>query len=236
MPILTAYKTNPNSFIIEPLPVKRQWMEETPDKHAYRCFPVTTANTVGWTLACPEDISFIWNGITDTTPDTVKILSGEKYCYTGRGQGTLSFNTGIILRSEKNVSVLSLTPQNYFYEEFEVMSSLISTSFLNVDFPLAIKSKIANKEITIKAGTPIATILPVSLTLLKEESIEIKNFVPEPDYHSKLKSYGEAAQKVNQSGKWTDWYRDAVDENGNSIGEHEVKSLKLKVIDRTINE
>lgn len=236
MSIITAYKTNKDAFIIEPLSVKRDWMENTPDKHAYHCFPVTTANTVGWTLSCPEDISFIWNGVTDTTSDTVKILSGERYCYTGRGQGSVSFNTGLILRTEKNISVLTITPQNYFYEDFEIMSSLISTSFLNVDFPLAIKSKIPNKEITIKAGTPIATILPVSLTMLKDESVELKNFVVPENYHDKLKSYGEAAQKINQSGKWTDWYRDAIDENGNSIGEHEVKSLKLKVIDNAKNE
>jgi hypothetical protein len=233
MPILKAYKTNPNSFILDPISVKRDWMDETPDGHAYRCFPVTMANTIGWTLSCPVDVSFIWDGKIDTTPDRVKILSGEQYCYTGRGQGSVSFNTGLILKSEKNISVLSITPQNYFYEDFEVMSSLISTSFFNVDFPLAIKVKIPNKEITIKAGTPIATIIPISLTSLKDESIEINNFISTDEYRDKLKKYGDAAQVINQSGNWTDWYRDAIDETGNSIGEHEVKSLKLKVIDNT---
>jgi hypothetical protein len=233
MSILKAYKTNPNSFILDPISVKRDWMDETPDGHAYRCFPVTMANTVGWTLSCPVDVSFIWDGKIDTTPDRVKILSGEQYCYTGRGQGSVSFNTGLILKSEKNISVLSITPQNYFYEDFEVMSSLISTSFFNVDFPLAIKVKIPNKEITIKAGTPIATIIPISLTSLKDESIEINNFIYTDEYRDKLKKYGDAAQVINQSGNWTDWYRDAIDETGNSIGEHEVKSLKLKVIDNT---
>ena len=233
MPILKAYKTNPNSFILDPISVKRDWMDETPDGHAYRCFPVTMANTIGWTLSCPVDVSFIWDGKIDTTPDRVKILSGEQYCYTGRGQGSVSFNTGLILKSEKNVSVLSITPQNYFYEDFEVMSSLISTSFFNVDFPLAIKVKIPNKEIIIKAGTPIATIIPISLTSLKDESIEINNFISTDEYRDKLKKYGDAAQVINQSGNWTDWYRDAIDETGNSIGEHEVKSLKLKVIDNT---
>jgi hypothetical protein len=233
MPILKAYKTNPNSFILDPISVERDWMDETPDGHAYRCFPVTMANTIGWTLSCPVDVSFIWDGKIDTTPDRVKILSGEQYCYTGRGQGSVSFNTGLILKSEKNISVLSITPQNYFYEDFEVMSSLISTSFFNVDFPLAIKVKIPNKEITIKAGTPIATIIPISLTSLKDESIEINNFISTDEYRDKLKKYGDAAQVINQSGNWTDWYRDAIDETGNSIGEHEVKSLKLKVIDNT---
>jgi hypothetical protein len=44
-------------------------------------------------------------------------------------------------------------------------------------------------------------------------------------------SYGYEAQKINQSGGWTDWYRNAVNEKGDSLGNHEVKSLKLKVID-----
>jgi hypothetical protein len=234
MSILKAYKTNKNPFILEPISAKRKWMDETPDGHAYRCFPVTMANTIGWTLSCPEDISFIWDGNIDTTPDRVKILAESPYCYTGRGQGTVSFNTGLILKSEKNISVLTITPQNYFYEDFEVVSSLISTSFFNVDFPLAIKVKVPNKEITIKANTPIATIIPISLSMLKDESVEINNFVKPEDYESKLKSYGDAAQVINKSGKWTDWYRYAVDENGNSVGEHEVKSLKLTIQDKTI--
>jgi hypothetical protein len=46
-------------------------------------------------------------------------------------------------------------------------------------------------------------------------------------------SYGSAAQEINSSGKWTDWYRDAVNEKKESQGSHEVKTLKLGVIDKT---
>ncbi len=236
MSILKAYKTNPDSFIIEPLSIKRDWMENTPDKHAYHCFPVTMANSIGWTLSCPVDLKFIWNGITDTTPDTVKILSGEQYGYTGRGQGTVSLMTGLIFKSKQDVSLLTINCLNYFYEDFEVMASLISTSFYPNELPLAIKAKTANKEIIIKAGTPIATIIPISLTKLKDEFIEIENFIHNPEYAQKQKSYGDAAQEINKSGQWTDWYRDAVDENKNSVGSHEVKSLKLKVIDNTLDK
>ena len=205
MSILEAYKTNPNSFIIEPLSIKRDWMDNTPDRHAYHCFPVTTANTVGWTLASPIDIKFIWNGINDTTPDTVQILSGKEYAYTGRGQSTVSFMTGLIFKSNKNISLLTIQPQNYFYEDFEIMSSVISTSFYPNELPLAIKCKIPNKEITIKAGMPIATIIPISLTELKEQHIEIKDFIFTEDYSQKQKSYGDAAQVINKTGAWTDW-------------------------------
>jgi hypothetical protein len=229
MTILRAYKRHDDALIINPLPVQRDWMEETPDRHAYHCYPVTTANTVGWTLSAPYDVSFIWDGINDTTSAHIEVVNGKEHTYTGRGQSSVSFNTGIILRSEKDISVLTITPQNYFYQDFEVISSLISTSFLETEFPLAIKARTANRLITIKAGQPLATIIPISLTRLKDEDIEILDFNETDEYNQRLKSYGDAAQVVNKSGKWTDWYRDAINEKGEKVGEHEVKNLKLKV-------
>lgn len=233
MSILKAYKRHDDALIIEPLPVQREWMDATPDRHAYRCYPVTTSNTVGWSLSAPYDISFIWDGINDVTGDHINIFDGAENCYTGRGQSSISINSGIILRSDQDISVLTITPQNYFYEDFEVISSLISTSFLETEFPLAIKARTPNKLITIKAGQPIATILPISLTRLKEESVEILDFVENEEYENRLKSYGEAAQVINKSGKWTDWYRDAVNEKREKIGQHEVKALRLKVINNS---
>jgi hypothetical protein len=46
-------------------------------------------------------------------------------------------------------------------------------------------------------------------------------------------SYGEAAQVLNSTGEWTDWYRNAVNEKQESLGSHEVKTLKLSVEDQT---
>ena len=214
--------------------IKRDWMDETPQGHAYRCHPVTSANVIGWYIYCPVDIKFIWNGINDTTPNNVTILEGKDYVYTGRGQSTVSFNTGFILRTEEKMSVLTITPQNYFNKDIEVMSSLVSTSFLDSDFPLAVKCMTANKEITIKANTPIATIIPISVSSLKDESITIVNFENIAERNAQMQAYGDAAQEINKSGEWTDWYRNAVNEKGESIGSHEVKNLKLSVIDNTI--
>jgi len=233
MSIITAYKKTPTAFNIEPMSIKRDWMDETPQGHAYRCHPVTSANVIGWSIFSPVDIKFIWNGINDTSNTTVTILEGENYVYTGRGQSSVSFNTGFILRTDEKTSILTITPQNYFNPDIEVMSSLISTSFLDTDFPLAIKCMTANKEITIKAGTPIATIIPISLTSLNNESVEIVDFINTKEYHDARAAYGKAAQEINKIGEWTDWYRNAVNEKGESVGSHEVKNLKLKVIDNT---
>lgn len=229
-PILKAYRMGTRFLNLDPLPVRREWMDATPDKHAYHCYPVTTANTIGWYLSCPEDIVFTWNGVVDTTDSTVKILKGEDWCYTGRGQASISFKTGLLFRSNQTTSLLAINPPNYFNKNFEVISSLISTSFYPNELPLAIQARVANEEILIPAGTPVAAILPISLTNLKDQYIQVENFVMTQEYADAQRSYGEASFEHTKNGEWTDWYRDAVNEKGEKIGEHEVKNLKLGVV------
>ena len=31
---------------------RRQWMDETRHRHAYRCLPLTIANSMGWEITC----------------------------------------------------------------------------------------------------------------------------------------------------------------------------------------
>jgi hypothetical protein len=230
---ISVEKTQDSVVSISPMSIKRDWMDATPEKHAYRCFPVTQANMVGWNLSCDEDIVFTWNGITDTSNETVKILKGNNFSYTGRGQATISINTGLIFKTDQEVSMFVINPVNYFSEDFETMSSLISTSFYGNPLPLAIKARAANKEVVIKAGTPIATIIPISLTALDNTTIEIVSYSdPGRARENANRSYGEAAQVVNTSGQWTDWYREAVNEKGESIGQHETKTLRLGINDK----
>jgi hypothetical protein len=224
-----------NLFTIEPMSIKRDWMDQTSENHAYRCFPVTQANVVGWSLSCTEDIKFIWDGINDQTGDHIQIFS-PLGSYSGRGQSSISLNTGLVFKTNADVSILTINPVNYFNDNFETMSNLISTSFYDNPLPLAIKAKKANEEINIKAGTPIATIIPISLTNLNNTNINIVEYKDDDKSRKNANiSYGEASQNINLSGGWTDWYRDAINEKGESLGSHETKTLKLFVTDNTKN-
>ena len=112
------------------------------------------------------------------------------------------------------------------------MSNLISTSFYENPLPLALKAKKPNVQTIIKAGTPVATIIPISLTNLNNTTINIIKYNDSKKIRQQAnESYGKAAQAINSLGQWTDWYRNAVDENGNSLGSHEIKILKLGVND-----
>jgi len=221
-------------FDIAPMSIKRDWMDNTSEGPAYRCFPVTQSNVVGWSIFCNQDIEFLWNGINDQSQDHVEIISAPEGSYAGRGQSSISFNTGLIFRTDQDVSLFTINPVNYFNDDFETMSNLISTSFYDNPLPLAIKSKSPNKRVIIKSGTPIATIIPISLSELNGTSIKMVDYKDEDRKRIEANiSYGEAAQVLNSSGEWTDWYRNAVNEKQEVLGSHEVKTLKLGVEDKT---
>jgi hypothetical protein len=230
---ISVEKTQGALFDIQPMSIKRDWMDVTSEGHAYRCFPVTQSNVIGWSLSCVEDIEFIWDGVNDQTPNRIEIFS-PLGAYSGRGQSSISLNTGLVFRTDKDVSIFTINPVNYFSDEFETMSSLMSTSFYDNPLPLAIKAKVANKRVVIKAGTPVATIIPISLSNLNGTNIEIVKY--QDNDRTRLEAniaYGNAAQEINSTGKWTDWYRDAVNEKKETQGSHEVKILKLGVTDKT---
>jgi hypothetical protein len=230
---ISVEKTQGALFDIQPMSIKRDWMDVTSEGHAYRCFPVTQSNVIGWSLSCVEDIEFIWDGVNDQTPDRIEIFSPSG-AYSGRGQSSIRLNTGLVFRTDKDVSIFTINPVNYFSDEFETMSSLMSTSFYDNPLPLAIKAKVANKRVIIKAGTPVATIIPISLSNLNGTNIEIVKYQDQDRKRLDANmSYGSAAQEINSAGKWTDWYRDAVNEKEETQGSHEVKTLKLSVTDNT---
>ena len=230
---ISVEKTHNSLFNLSPMSIKRDWMDATSEGHAYRCFPVTQANVIGYSLSCKEDIEFEWDGINDQTDQHIKIFSPEG-SYAGRGQSSISLDTGLIFRTDEDVSILAINPVNSFNDEFETMSSLISTSFFNNPFPLALKAKVPNKKVIIKAGTAVATLIPISLTKLNDTVVNIVDYEDPDNKRAEANiSYGKEAQIVNSSGQWTDWYRNAVNEKNESLGSHEVKVLKLYVKDNT---
>lgn len=229
--LIKVRKNRPTAGNIEQLSASRKWMDESHDKHAYMCFPMALTNRLGWGISFPGDIRFIWDGIDDTTPDHVKILEGQEWANPRRGNATISFDSGLMFKTDENVTTLTMPVPNQFIPGTQCFTTLISTSFYMPELPIAWKITKANEEILIPAGTPVAAILPLSLTSLENDySMEVTDEPPTKAYWDEVVKYGEKAQEKNMIGDWSKMYRDAVDYDGNPAGAHETKSIKLKTV------
>lgn len=230
-----VYKTDP-SVNIKQTRLKRDWMDETDNAHAYHCFPVSLANSLGYEVSFPKDISFIWDGVSDSRPDHVTVLSGKEYAHAGRSNATISFNTGLFFKTEENATLLHMPVPNLFVDGAQCFTSLINSSFYINPFPCAWKITRANEVITIPANQPIVTILPIPLKEIAQVEMNMYKASVSKEQIKYSDDYGNAAQKINRIGEWTDWYRNATDHEGKIIGSHELKSIKLKINDYTDQE
>lgn len=228
---IDVYKIREGYGTLEPLNIKRQWMDETYDAHAYKCFPVTLTNGLGWGISFPEDISFVWDGISDSSPDHVKIIKGEKYAYSGRANATVSFNTGLMFKTNENISLLQMPVPNQVIDGVNPFTTVISTSFFKGEIPCAWRITKANEEILIKAGTPVISVIPISLGELNNSQMIMKSISDLPVNYFNDADYSNVVYEMNRQGKWSNFYRDAVDHKGNKVGSHEVKSIRLRVIE-----
>ena len=220
---------------LQPLKIKRDWMDETFDRHAYHCFPVSLGNMLGWAVSFPEDIEFIWDGISDSTPHHVKIYQGAKYAFSGRSNATISFNTGITLVTSENMSWLMMPVPNQFIEGVQCFTTIVSTSVLKNELPCAWKITTPHKRILIPANTPIAAFIPISLSDIQSHEINLHDVSELSKEHFKyLEEYGQESFKRSSQGDWTNFYRNATDHHGNKIGEHESKTIKLVLNDHRV--
>jgi hypothetical protein len=236
MTLIRAEVTPGSNIILEPLSIKRSWMDNVTNAHAYNCFPVSLANGIGWGISFPEDISFVWDGVdTDREEGHITILSGHKYVNENRRSATLSLNTNVKFITDENITMLTMPVPNLFIDGIIPYTTLMSTSFYPNMLPAAVKITKAKSVITIPAKTPIVSVVPLSISEINNTKLEIYDLIITEKQRDQNKSYGEVSQELNQRGEWTHFYRDATDEKRNKVGNHEIKAFRLKTIDKRKN-
>lgn len=225
---------DPNSLaVLDQLPMNRDWMDITFDRHAYHCFPMSLANRAGLGISFKEDLSFIWDGVNTSSDQHIKIIKGESFAHSKRGNRTISLETGLFFSPEKNISILTMPTPNAFLDGVQCISTIISTSAIVGPLPIALMVTKPNELITIPAGTIVASILPISLKQLNDLEVsiipEVPNFISNPEWNKRIQERGNASQELNSKGEWTHFYRNAVDHNGDPYGEHEAKKILIRI-------
>jgi hypothetical protein len=105
---LTCYQINEDAPQIVPARSERAWMDETRQRFAYRCLPLTIANSMGWELLCPKTVNAAWNGGPEL--DDMKITGSdgdgvEGFAQSHFGHGVLTFQTQYIFRTEAGTAL-----------------------------------------------------------------------------------------------------------------------------------
>ena len=137
---LDCYAIHDNGPEIRPGNSKREWMDNSPDRFAYRCLPLTMANATGWEILCPFDFVADWNGGPENSDITIVSpthgLNVDSFVTPHFKNGILTFHTGYLFRTPAGVELWCMGPPNQFKDGISPLSGLVETDWLPFPFTM----------------------------------------------------------------------------------------------------
>jgi hypothetical protein len=139
---LTLYQIHPRAPKIQPARTQRAWMDETPDRFAYRCLPLSIANATGWELVLDVGLRAYWNGGKATGDLKVEALHSADAAQVAHtagshfGSGVLTFHTGYIMRTSPGWGIWARGAPNTIKDGIAPLDGLIETDWLPFPFTM----------------------------------------------------------------------------------------------------
>jgi hypothetical protein len=202
-------------FRIEPASKFRQWMEDTPNRFAYRCLPLVIANQIGWVVTCPTTFEVGWTGevgldaLIFRFEDKENAETWKHWISSHFGSGILTFSLPFIFRTSKGYGLTVRGPTNHFKPGVAALDGFIETDWHDFTFTMNWKLVDPKRMVRFEAGEPIAMIAPCSIALLEGVDVALRPIEAEPqlkaDFEKKAASRSNFLV-VNQ--KSNDWQRD----------------------------
>jgi len=160
--------SNPPEMI--PARSRRDWMDNSPDRYAYRCLPLTMANSTGWEILCPFELRLEWNG--NNSKESLKLSSPDRkanvaaFATSHFGQGIVTFHTGYLFRTPPGWAVWTMGPPNAPKDGLQALTGLVETDWL--PFPFTMNWKMTRPgRVRFRKGEPFCF-----LTLTEHHQLE----------------------------------------------------------------
>jgi len=227
---VTLTKTFQQAPEIRQSRIKREWMDNTYNKHAYQCLPMTYANVYGWELILPQDVVAQWDG-GNTVP---KILEGAEYggrqiAYGGI-IGMVSFSTGWAFGTEPNYETWIGGSPNYIVDGAFPLSAIIPSSWWPDEFQMNWVINKIGEPVLFEKGMPFMFFNVFDSSVLNNVEFKVENLWDKPELMNSRQKYGDVKMKNNQENPWT-WtkgIKTGLDADGLKIGPTFTGLPKLK--------
>jgi Family of unknown function (DUF6065)/2OG-Fe(II) oxygenase superfamily len=176
---------------VRPARAKRQWMEDFVDRHAYRCLPLSIANSFGWEVLCPIPVEIRWNGgmaVEDIKVIGLKELPGQvsvdHFCRSNFSRGIITFHLDYVIETEPGWGILATGPFNDPRPTASPLSGVVESDWL--PYPFTMNWQLTEPGITrFEEGDPFCFFLPVPRRVLPSTELEIHRMADDPELQAR---------------------------------------------------
>ncbi len=159
---LTAFRVADTALQIAAGGPQREWMDETPDRFAYRCLPLLIANQAGWDLLCPTQFSLRWDGGVGLESIRFRWEDEPHPAIASHfGSGVLTFTPGYLFRTTKGHNLWARGCPNLPKDGIAPLDGIVETDWAPFSFTMNWKVTRPEHWIRFDEGEPICRIVPI---------------------------------------------------------------------------
>ena len=185
---------------------RRQWMDATPHRFAYRCLPLTIANQTGWWVTNPVGFTAVWDGQRE--PDAIQVRFDaepelwSKWINNQFGEGIITWNTPFLFRTRPQGSrLLVCGPANVFKHGIQPLTAIIESDWMSMSFTMNWKFTAANVPIRFDAGEPLFQAIPIGTNLcgdLERASVRYMKLADDPEVATAYIEWSEGRREFHE--------------------------------------
>jgi hypothetical protein len=219
-PDLDCYRLTPDAPEIVPARAARAWMDETDQRYAYRCLPLSIANASGWEVLAPVAFEATWRG--DGAHDAVRIRATEDQARASRiasshfGHGILTLHPEHLFRTSPGGALWVRGSPNSVKRNLVPLDGLVETDWL--DFPFTMNWRFTRPcTISFEKGEPFCFVTPFPHALLDAVQPVIRPIEAAPELRAAYEARATSRNDFNAALKVHDpetvaqgWQRDYV--------------------------
>lgn len=199
---LDCYKVSQYTAEMVPGRGRRDWMDETQNRFAYRCLPLSMANTTGWELRCPADITVAWDGKAGMKAIRVSGYDPHfpirMFAQSHFGEGILTFIPGYLFRTPPGVALWVTGPPNQPKDGIYPLTGLVETDWL--PFPFTMNWKMTRPgEVTFEKDEPFAFMTLIEHNRLEAVEPEMKMLEDDPRLEAEYQAWSKSRKAFNDS-------------------------------------
>lgn len=200
---LTAFKLGHKAPVIRPATPSREWMDATRERFAYRCLPLTMANTHGWELLCPSSFEAHWTGGANLADLTITPSGDEgatppDWAISHFGAGVLTFHTGYLFRTDPDYNLFVCGPVNRPKDGAVALTGVVETDWLPQPFTMNWLITAPGGPLVFEAGEPFCHVFPIPRDLVERVEPEIRELASEPELQRQHEEWATSRATFNE--------------------------------------
>ena len=244
---LIAYRIGDEAPRIVPATAERAWMSATHLRYAYRCLPLTIANSMGWELLCPMSITAEWNGgaeIEDIRIEPADAPGRERFAQSHFGHGVLTFRIPYLFRTDAGTGLWIRGSPNLPKDGIAPLEGIVETDWLSFTFTMNWKFTRPGR-VTFEKDEPFCFLTPVNYHGLDDLEPEIHPIEANAEIAAAFENYASQRKEFNaklaagdpetlRTG-WQKWYMRGREPSGELGNPAHISKLRVAA-PRVFNE